>query len=326
MRIGEIRNTLKLVLNEANQIEVKHEVLYGGQAHQVNNFGVLSDALDIIFEQPWNKNDSAPIKELVEKHKKAPTVVLPASEFNTLNAYVNAINAQIPLYFSVIESLTEKQDQKAVNIRLPKGIHSFGQLNKVNERLDDIFKLVNVDGEFEFASFDKGTEWYTFVSLGILTHSYLFACLKVAQEYLKTRTEFFKSEQARLSYEASLRDDEKASEKGFEEFRDKWLGKFIESQITKVIGEIKKMNGKTEPELHTHLVRATTKLVQELGEGTEFHLSLNPPAYMAEQSGQLTIDYKKIQAALPQEKEAPKQLGNGDTPAKAADTKKDGSK
>ena len=48
--------------------------------------------------------------------------------------------------------------------------------------------------------------------------------------------------------------------------------------------------------MQTKLVKATTKLVEILGEGTEFHLSLNPPEYVSEQAGQLVIDYKKIEA------------------------------
>lgn len=35
---------------------------------------------------------------------------------------------------------------------------------------------------------------------------------------------------------------------------------------------------------------------KELGEGVEFHLSLNSPEYAKEKSGNLEIDYKKIRA------------------------------
>jgi hypothetical protein len=53
------------------------------------------------------------------------------------------------------------------------------------------------------------------------------------------------------------------------------------------------------------LVIATKKLVEALGDGAEFHLSLNPPEYAKEQSGQLTIDYTKIREI--QKVETPKQ-------------------
>lgn len=309
MRIGEIRNTISRVLNENNQIEVKQDGLYGGQAQQVNNYGLLVEALEIVIDQAWNKIDPTPIKEIINKHgKDATSAVLSVDEFNALNSYVNSINSQMPLYFSVIQSLTDHQEEKAVNIQLPLKIRSFDDLNQLNKRLNEIFKLVNIDGEFEFCGFDKGTDWYTFCSLGILTHTYLFACLRVAQQYLKTRTEYFKSEEARISYEASLKSEEQDSGESFEKYKERWLERFVEIEVKKVIDSVKQTNGKTIPELQSQLVKATTKLVQELGEGVEFHLSLNPPEYAQEQGGQLVIDYKKIQSLMP--KEEPRQLGD----------------
>lgn len=64
---------------------------------------------------------------------------------------------------------------------------------------------------------------------------------------------------------------------------------------------IKELNGETSDSLQTKLVNATTQLIKELGEGTEFHLSLNPPAYAKEQAGQLVIDYKKMETLKPVE-------------------------
>jgi len=308
MRLGEIKNTIRAALDSTNKIHVDNEVLYGGQAYNINNFVEIIEALDILSKQNWNDADNAQIASIKAQHETPinPTV-LTTADFNQLNTYINTINTKLPLYYQVLESVTEDQDEKTINIQLPSNIKSFKELNDLNKRLEDILKLFNVDGQFEFKGFDKGTEWYILVGTGILSYHFLIACLKTAQEYLKTKTEYFKSEDARMAYEASMKKDEKISDTGFEEYRAKWLSIFIDKKVADAIEKIG-LNGQTEPELRSQLIKATTSLVKELGEGTEFHLSLNPPDYATEQAGQLVIDYKKIQLLKPENK--PKQIAS----------------
>lgn len=299
MRTGEIKNIVGRVLAENHTVQIASEPLYGGQAYKVNNFAELMEALDILSTQSWNKVDYQPIKNIKASHSiPANPTILTADEFNQLNSYIGAINSTVPLYYSIVESFTEPQDEKVINIQLPPNIDSLDDLSATNKRLDDILKLFNVDGQFEFKGFDKGTEWYVVVAAGYLSYKFLIACLSIAQEYLKTRTEYFKSEQAKISYEASLPLDGKTAEQDFEKYKENWLSLFMRKEIQKAIKNIG-MNGQTEAELSSRLVKATTKLIAELGEGTEFHLSLNPPEYAKEQGGQLVIDYKKLQALQP---------------------------
>ena len=120
----------------------------------------------------------------------------------------------------------------------------------------------------------------------------MIACLKVAQEMMKFRAEYFKSEEARIGFEISKKNNDKLTKKGYEK---EWLKIYLDGKIQRVIEKMGETNGATVPELHSKLIKGTTALVKELGVGTEFHLSLNPPEYAKEEAGRLVIDYKKIQ-------------------------------
>ena len=45
-----------------------------------------------------------------------------------------------------------------------------------------------------------------------------------------------------------------------------------------------------------------------MGDGVEFHLSLNPPDYATEEGGELKIEYKKIKEEIGQQTEGIKQI------------------
>lgn len=309
MRIGEIKNIIKKVIDENHMIQINNESVYGEQAYQINNFGELIEALDILSNQKWNDADFAPVQQITSAHERSSRqIILTVDEFNQLNSYIGTINPKVPLYYLTLDSLTEEQDEKTINIKLPPNIKSLEDLIEINKKLESTLKLFNVDGQFEFKGFDKGTEWYVVVAQGVLSYHAIIACLKIAQEYFKARTEYFKSEEAQISYAASLSDSEKEPQKdGFEKYMEKWLKIFIESAVKKAIEETG-LNGHTKEELHTKLIKATTKLVEELGEGTEFHLSLNPPPYAIEEGGDLKIDYKKIKESNPKKDEETKSL------------------
>lgn len=305
MRIGEIKSLIKKVLDENNTIQINQEPIYGNQAHVVNNFGEIIEALDILSKQKWNDIDYAQVEQIKSSHVDSTNkVVLTVDEFNQLNSYVGSVNPKIPLYYLTLDSLTKDQDEKTINVKLPINLNSLSKLSEVNKSLEDSFKLFNVDGPFEFKGFDKGTEWYELVTNGSLTFGFMIAGLKIAQEFFKTRTDYFKSEQARIGYEASLEKED------FEKYQERWLKIFVEKEVRKAVTEIG-THGQTKDELHTNIIKATAKLIKVLGEGTEFHLSLNPPSYASEQGGELKIDYSKIRESLPKEDKKVKALEDG---------------
>jgi len=305
MRLGEIRNILWEVLTEDNKISLEHEPIFGGQAQIVKNYGPVMAALELMSELSWNKADYTPIKVIRNEYDvRLKEAQLPQDKFNQLNTYVSSLNTTLPAYVSILESMVEDQDEKAINIKLPENIKSLDDLTSFNKRLDKLFKTFQIDGQFAFREFDKGTSWYEIAIIGVYTYHYFIACLKIAQEYLKAESEYFKSREAKIGFEASKKRNDDLT---FESYKKGWLEEFIKEEIKSLVEEkIKETNGETRGSLQTKLVIATTNLVKELGEGTEFHLSLNPPEYATEQAGQLIIDYKKIQLSKPESK--PKQI------------------
>lgn len=299
MRLGEIKQNIDKVLIANKTIQLKSDAVYGGQAYKINNYSDVIIVLRHVASLSWSGINIDAINEIIAQYPKNNIVELPQAQFNKLTSFINTVNQKIPLYYSILETMVEKQDELTINIKLSEKIKNLNDINIVNKRLEDVLKLYNVDGQFEFVGFDKGSEWYVLVATGVLSYQFIVACLKIAQEYLKTKAEYLKSEEARISYEASLKEDEKYSDSEFEKYKELWLKIFIEKEVKKVIDEINKKKGHTKEELQTKLISATTKLVKELGEGTEFHLSLNPPEYVSEQAGQFVIDYKKIEALKP---------------------------
>ena len=80
-------------------------------------------------------------------------------QYSQLKSYVAAVNEKLPFYIAILETMVEDQDEKTINVKLSGKEDSLDDLSKTNKRLGQIFTLYNVDGQFEFKGFDKGSEW-----------------------------------------------------------------------------------------------------------------------------------------------------------------------
>lgn len=302
MRLGEMKQKIDAVLTTGNILSIKNTPLYGEQAQEVTNYGNLISALEILVKLDWNDIKAEELSLITSQIELSNSAILPLDTFNSLSSIVGRVNTKLPLYYSILESMVNDQDENIINVKLPKGINTFDELNEFNNKLSKIFKLFQFDGEFKFQGFDKGTDWYEVLITGTLFHAYFISCLQVAQSYYRTKTEFYNSAKAEIDYLAAKASNSDLSK---DQYKDNWLSAFIESEVKRIHSEIQDTNGKTEAEANTTLVKATIKLVEALGDGAEFHLSLNPPQYALEKAGQLIIDYKKIRQT--QALEAPKQ-------------------
>ncbi len=295
MRLGEIKKIIEKTLDEDGKMTIQHESIYEGQAHLVNNFADIMFAIDVVYDKEWNELDYAPIEAIRDKYDYISKVRIEVAEFNQLNSYVISLNTKLLLYLSILETMTEDQEEKLINIKLPSdSIGSLENLAGLNKKLNDVLKKFNIDGEAEFKGFDKGTDWLMVCFSGILSYQSFIACLKIAQEYFKTKKEYYGSKEAKLNYKASLKNDDDFSEKDLKKCTEKKLKLLIEQEVKDAMDNIKGTNGKSEKEMCSQLVIATKDLVKELGDGVEFHLSLNPPKYANESGGELKIDYVAI--------------------------------
>lgn len=291
MRLGKIRNIVAEVTNSADQIVIDAEAVFGGQAYTISHYNELVNALQVVSEQEWNDVDFTPVKAIIDNYGKSSTQTVTNTEYGQYNAYITAVNQKLPIFLGIIETMVEEQDPKTVNIKLPDSIKSIEDLDKFNKRIVEIFKRFNLAGEFEFKGFDRGTSWYEILITGELLYRYFIACMAVGISVVHFKKTFYEAENAKLAYKAAVKDNEKTET----QFLNEVVAEKLETDVTNVVTEIEKTDGKTKPELHSELVAATTELVKELGHGTEFHLSLNPPAYANENGGgSLTIDYSSM--------------------------------
>lgn len=214
MRIGEIENILLNAVNDEYLLVLNSEPVFNGQAYSLQNYGNIMAAIKIASEELGDSVDSEQIKALEEKYDSVPGVQMLENDFNQLASLVSDINQRMPIYCSMLENLVELQEEKIINIKLPANVAGFKELNDLNSRFEKMFKYFQFDSEFKFEGFDTGSMWYKVLAVGELSYRYLIAGLKLAQEYLKTRKEYFDSEGAKIDYEASLKESEKYSKEG----------------------------------------------------------------------------------------------------------------
>ncbi len=305
MRLGEIKKILDRV-TDGSVIAVAHEPLYGDQAQRVGNYGDVIAALEVLSEQDWSELDKATLNSLLEKHPSTESAILTQEEFSQLNALVSAVNQKLPVFYSILKNMVDSQEEQTINIKLPAGIDSIAKLTKFNNNIENVLKRFNVDGQFDFKQFDKGSDWYVIVATSYLSYRFLLAGLATAQKYLEMRKASFESKTAELEYRAAV-DKPEVEPKEVKAFVERKLKLFVENEVQEAIQQLG-TGSNTEGELRVKLIQATTALIKELDDGAEFHLSLNPPAYAEENGGQLRIDYSKMRPLIEKKEEDSKQL------------------
>ena len=310
MRLGEIRNIVREVVGETTSLVIDQEPIYSGQAYQVRNYRNLIRVLDVLEGQKWNSLEYSGIESIKAGHSSGSAeVVLSADEFNTLNAYVASLNEKLPVFLGILDTMVTTQDEQAINIKLPAVVGGLEQLGELTIELAGTLKMVKIDGDVQFRGFDSGTDWYTIEVTGILTYQALLGCIKLAKECLKLRTEYHKSEKAKFEHKVAERTFNQQGEKAkLEDYIDNYIDQTLEDGIETILKELNGKNGFTKNEVQTRLVRATTSLIKEMGDGVEFHLSLNPPSFVREEDGSLIIDYSKVPASQIEGVKTPKQI------------------
>lgn len=295
MRIGEIKQKIDKVLNVNKIIEIKVTNLGGASVlYIIDNYIDIVDVLETLCDQKWTGLNKDDIEKITTKYPNGSNGAFTAEDYNKLNSYVNLINSKLPIFYSVLESLVEVQSEQLINIKLSENIDSLNELEKFNQKLSKLFKKFNLGGEFKFNGFDKGSSWYEILITSTALYKYFLACLGVAFAIVQLKKTYYESEQAKLSYLTSLKQEEKPTEDSQKKYSDRYIEISLEEKIKEVVSTVKEKNGKEELELVNNLVMATKDLVSLLGEGVEFHLSLNPPEYASETSGILNIDYSKM--------------------------------
>jgi hypothetical protein len=295
MRVGELKQILNKVITDSNQIEIKQQSIYGGQAYEISNFESLIDALDALNEQDWNTLDYSHIDDIKAKYVLGPTAQITNAEYDQLNSYTSSINQQLPIFIGFINSYTRPQDEQVINVKLPPDIKTLESLDEVNKKLENIFKILKISGKIEFQGFDKGSDWYILLITNPENYKLFLLCLEIATEIFNLKRAKALAESAEIELKAAASIFEKKYDaKLLENFINSKAEQIIEEKVNEAVEKIKEKNGHEVGDLTAKALKGTKELIKVLGDDVEFHLSLNPPAYATETAGGLTIDYKKM--------------------------------
>ena len=310
MRLGELKKILDNVVDDTNKIVIDSKQLYAGHVYKISNYSVLIAALDAIKTQSWIDFSSEIVETLNSKiSKNNSEVEISPTDYTSLTQFVNNINAKLPLFYGILDTIVAKQDEQIINIKLPtKEDFSLTDLSDINKRLAKIFSSLNIDGGAQFSGFDIGSSWYKIILIGGFTYNAFISSLQVAQEYYKMKQEYFKSKTEEIHYKASLKENEKSSEKGKLEYINRVIEIELDAKIKNVVKNLELDTEKSNiNEVETKIRIAVPLIASEIEKGLEFHLSLNPPEYVDEHEGSVSIDYEELQR-LREEENSIKQI------------------
>lgn len=218
------------------------------------------------------------------------SIQIPVSDYRALEEGIKSLNSVIQLTLGIVNTFTTEQDEHVINIKLPDAIKSISEIQEFNKRLENIFRIYNLTGEFEFKGFDKGSEWYEFLITAGPLYEYFVSTLSVALDIINLKRNDRDNTLERVMLELLM---QKGIETSKEDLDKDIVGLQAKKQARNIVKQLGEKDGKSTAEMETMTVKAITELVRELKQGTEFHLSLNPPKYISEQNNGLTlkIDY-----------------------------------
>jgi|APMI01.1.fsa_nt_gi hypothetical protein len=295
MRIGKFNQILQLATEESGTLQTSGEPIYGGQAYRIKNFkrkAKLVEALDQLKLLP-DTADASTVK-LILGHASEEEFLPETTQHDQIVALFTQINTKLPDYSEIAKSFSPDQEETIINVKLPDGLDSIEQLQKFNGRLSDIFKKFNINGKFKVVGFDKGSEWYEILIVGIELFNFVIASVDLSLRIIEFRDNRKDSDDLRLARKAL-----DASNKNNTLTENKLLKGMVDEKISEDVGRIVDdlgcPDGREKPETVSMIVGAVKELIKEIDNGAEFHLSLNPPEYAKENGGgKLTIDYKSI--------------------------------
>jgi hypothetical protein len=312
MRLIEVKKNLKNLL-AGDTIQIQTEQQYSGSQTILKSRDLFS-VLEFLSGQPWNDADFAPIQAIIDKHAalNAQQITVDQTEYEQISSYVNHVNQRLPVFLGIVNAITKEQSPEDINIKLSASIDSPLKLEALLRDITELEKYSNIEGKgLKFSGFDKGSNWMVLTAATSLSYGFIMACLKLAQEIMQTKENYFKTETAKIAYIASLdkTKKEELSESGFKKYLENYSEVQLNMGAQKIAKNIGSVNGHQVGDIQPKAINATKSLISIIGRGNEIHLSLSSPKEVSESAaGEIELDYSYL-ADLVQQEEA-KQLEN----------------
>jgi hypothetical protein len=323
MRIGELNKILDEAVSDSGQLTLKATATYAGQAYKIDNIYEIYSAVSALEKTKLLPSEpNAIVKQILDENENTTAeeyIEIDNAKYNELNSYIQSLNGKLPAIKKVVATFSPEQDEQVINVKLPNNITTLEDLNKINKRLDTLFKKFNITGEVKLIGFDVGSEWYQFLVDGAPLFSFIVATIDLALRIVDFKKK--KTESSETPAEVKVINEINGSNNTITQnvYVNKLADDKIEAGVGKTIENIGVPDNRAQAEFNTMLVNATKELIKELGKGTEFHLSLNPPEYLEEskQFAGLKIDYSSMPQIENAEEGEPRQLTDGEAEAES---------
>lgn len=271
---------------------------------QLGNFYIIADSsklfhlLLFLSKQEWNNLDFSGIQEIIDNTEalKNAEVMLDSNQYNKLVGYVNEVNRRLPIFFGMVSTLSKEQGEFDINIKLSEKIQTIDDLDGLVSEIKDLEKFVILDGKkLDFVGFDVGS-WWIALSAGCgAVYGFVMACVKLAQEVLKTQEQYYKTKEAKIHYRMTLKEESKYTEDGLKKYCQKYCEKYLDEGAAEIANKLGDYNGSSEGEIREKARNATEKLVNIIGNGNEVHISLNSSSAVKETAdGKISVNYEEL--------------------------------
>lgn len=309
MRLREVKKRIEEISVDGKiSVSLKQSL---GNFYLISNSSKLFSLLQFLSEQKWNTADLTYVQSIVESKNALDNeeIMLDNNQYNQLNAYVNKLNEELPIFYGLVDSLSDDQNEFDINIKLSDKIKTVDDIKVLMEKIEKLEKFIDLDGKkLEFAGFDNGSSWVVFTASCGAVYGFIMACTKLAQEIFKMQEQYYKKKEARIHYRLTLKENEKESDAGLKKYCERYCEEYLEQESKEIADEIGTYNGAPKNEIEEKAKNATKCLVEIIGNGNEVHVSLNGNQVIGEtKSGNVQMDYKDLKQLI-DEKEETKQL------------------
>ena len=311
MRLREVKKKIEEFGNDGKiTVSLKQSL---GNFFIISNSRKLFFLLQFLSEQEWNKTNFTQIQAIIDSTNALDNdeVMLDNSQYSYLNTYVDKINEQLPIFFGIVDSLSDEQGEFDINIKLSDGIKTVNSLNELISEIKTLEKYATLDGKkLKFSGFDVGSCWITFSAGCAAVYGFIMACTKLAQEVLKTQEQYYETKEAKIHYRMTLEKDDAITEAGLKKYCEKYCEKYLEQGAAEIAQGIGQYNEATENEIGEKAKNTTKCLLKIIGNGNEVHVSLNGSQIIGEaENGSIQMNYEELKT-LADEGKTTKQLNS----------------
>lgn len=321
MRIIEAKNILDRVINEDRQVIIENQPGFNSAVFLIPKMEEYIEFLYFISGLSFSDLTREEIEQV--DFIKSRRNMLSEDEFNILNSLINRSNGSLKIVYSVIDYFTEKQDPKLINIKIPESIKTLEELSSFNKKIEDLFKIFdygNDKNNFTFSGMDKGTSWLEIIVNNISLHIDFTLSLNLALHFVHHWNSYKTTNNYKLNLNIFCNNNE---DKNNEDYQEIYKKEFFETELKKEeLKEQFELNGRTENEKITRIIKGAQSIIKILGEGSELRISYNPPEYIDRNNNFFEIDYKKLPKAELKKVEEKKKIALDQPKNKSDDSSK----